>query len=107
MCAITCRDSRTAAPPRGHHRARSPPSPADPSGGPTLLEFLVGGAVWEEGREGNGSATSTSRASEGATVMIESHNVYIESAGLVAEFIGLMRSKKISGGLIFDLLQGP
>jgi hypothetical protein len=46
-------------------------------------------------------------SASGATVMIESHNVYIESAGLVAEFIGLIRSKKISGGLIFDLLQGP
>jgi hypothetical protein len=46
-------------------------------------------------------------SASGATVMIESHNVYIESIGLVAEFIGSIRSKKISGGLILDLLQGP
>jgi hypothetical protein len=46
-------------------------------------------------------------SASGASVMIESHNVYIESAGLVAEFIGSIRSKKISGGLILDLLQGP
>jgi hypothetical protein len=41
----------------------------------------------------------------GATLMIESHNIYIEAAGLVAEFIMAMRQDKNKGGLILDLLR--
>jgi len=42
----------------------------------------------------------------GATLIIESQNVYIETAGLVMAFIASIREKKMSGGLILDLLQG-
>jgi hypothetical protein len=45
-------------------------------------------------------------SASGATLIIESHDTYIEAAGLVAEFVKTIRSNKISGGLIFDLLQG-
>ena len=42
----------------------------------------------------------------GATLIIDSESIYIETAGLVMAFIASIRAKKMSGGLILDLLQG-
>lgn len=41
----------------------------------------------------------------GSTLVIESQNIYIETAGLVMAFIASIRAKKVNGGLLFDLLQ--
>lgn len=40
----------------------------------------------------------------GATIKLEKHNIYIEAASLVAEFIARMSSQR-TGGLIMDLLE--
>ena len=40
----------------------------------------------------------------GATIKLEKHNIYIEAASLVAEFIVRMSSQR-TGGLIMDLLE--
>lgn len=43
----------------------------------------------------------------GATLILESENLYIETAGLVMRLIASIRAKKVSGSVLFDLLQAP
>lgn len=42
----------------------------------------------------------------GSTLIIESKNLYMETPGLAMRSIASIRSKKMSGGLILDLVQG-